>query len=88
MANPRQSKSSAQENARQYFKRAEQQQPDALGKQMRKKESAASATNTARLRELRLAKEAAEREAEENLGLENVAAKPAPRRKRMLRLTY
>lgn len=87
MANPRQSKNSAQENARQYFKRAERQ-PDALGKQMRKKESAASATNTARLRELRLAKEAVEREAADTLGLENVAAKPAPRRKRMLRLTY
>jgi hypothetical protein len=78
MANPMQSQNAAQKNAEHYFRRAEQQ-PDTLGKQMRKKERAANATNTARLRELRLAKEAAEKEVADNSA---AAAEPAPGRKR------
>lgn len=81
MANPMQSQNAAQKNAEHYFRRAEQR-PGTLGKQMRKKERAASATNTARLRELRLAEEAAEKEVADTLAAENTAAEPAPRRKR------
>jgi hypothetical protein len=62
MANPMQSQNAAQKNAERYFRRTEPQ-PDTPGKQMRKWERAASATHTARLRELRLAKETTGKEA-------------------------
>ena len=66
----------AQKNAQHYFRKAELQ-PDTLAKQMQKKERVAGAANTARLRELRLAKEAAEKQAQEAAGVD-----PATRRKR------
>ena len=92
MANPTEPQNAAQKNAQHYFRRAEHQ-PDALGKQVRKKERAASAANTARLRELRLAKEAADKEVADTSAAENTAAEPAPRRKRtpavgMVRMIY
>jgi hypothetical protein len=92
MANPMHSQNAAQKNAQHYFKKAEQQ-PDALAKQTRKKERAASAMNTARLRELRLAKEATDKEVADTLAAENPAAVAAPRHKRapatkMVRMTY
>jgi hypothetical protein len=93
MAHPIQSQNAAQKNAEHYFRRAEPQ-PETPGKQMRKWEHAASATNTARLRELRLAKEAAEKEVADKLTAENAVAEPTPRRKRapavrsVLRMSY
>lgn len=93
MANPMQSQNAAQKNAEHYFRRTEPQ-PDTPGKQMRKWERAASATNTARLRELRLAKEAAEKKVADKLTAENAAAERGPRDKRspavrsILRMSY
>jgi hypothetical protein len=92
MAHPMQSQNAAQKNAEHYFRRAEPQ-PDTPGKQMRKWERGASATNTARLRELRLAKEAAEKEVADRLTGENTAAEPAPRKRgpavrSVLRMSY
>jgi len=49
---------------------------------VRKKERAASVANTARLRELRLAKEAAEKQAKDNLAAENAGSDPTTQRKR------
>jgi len=81
MSNPKRPQNAAQKNAEHYFRRAEQQ-PNTLEKQMRKKERAANMKNTARLRELRLAKEAADKEAADRLATENPVAAPALRRKR------
>src|SRR4029078_2749068 len=52
----------AQKNAQYYFRKAELQ-PDTLAKNLQKKERIAGAANTARLRELRLTREAAEKQA-------------------------
>ena len=86
MANP--TRNSTQ-NGPNYFRKTEQQ--DNLIKKERKKELAASAAKTAKLRELRLAKEAAEKEEADKLEAPRPAArkresraKPAP----MLRLIY
>jgi hypothetical protein len=93
MSDPRRPQTAAQKNAEHYFRSAEQQ-PDTLGKQTRKKERAADVKNTARLRDLRLAKEAADKEAADKLAAENPAATPAPSRKRgvsvrsVVRMTY
>jgi hypothetical protein len=81
MSNLKDPRNASQKNAEHFFRKAEQQ-PDTLGKQMRKKERAASAANTARLRDQRLAKEAADKEAADKLAAENPAAKPVVRRKR------
>ena len=80
-----QSRNAAQESAQHFF-RIVDLRPDALAKQMRKKERAASAANTARLRELRLAKEAAEKQAAEN----GAALRPKPVRavRSVVRMTY
>ena len=86
MPRPMQPRNAAQKSAQQYFKKTDLQ-PDALAKQLRKKERAAGAANTARLRELRLAKEAAEKQAADENG-----AAPRPKSVRaarsVLRLTY
>jgi hypothetical protein len=54
---------SSEASAQKYFKKAEQS--ETLAKQVNKKERAASAAKTANLRELRLAKEAADKLAAE-----------------------
>lgn len=90
MTNLRQSRNAAQKNAQSYFKKAELQS-ETLAKQTRKKERVAVAANTAKLRELRLAKEAAEKQDRDNL---TAQSGEAPRAKRvsavksMLRMTY
>ena len=71
----------AQKNAQHYFRKAELQ-PDTLAKQARKKERVAGAANTARLRELRLAKEAEEKQAKDKLAAEQGGASPTGERKR------
>ena len=87
MADPRQN--SAQTSAQTYFRKTEQS--DELIKKTLKKERAASAAKTANLRQLRLAKEAADKEEAEKLQ----AGRPAPRKREarakpaaMLRLRY
>jgi hypothetical protein len=83
----------AQRNAQQYFKKAELQ-PEALAKQIRKKERAASAANTAKLRELRLAKEAEEKEARDKSAVDKPGSGVTTPRKRarsgrsVVRMTY
>jgi hypothetical protein len=57
-------------------------QPDTLAKQARKKERVAGAANTARLRELRLAKEAEDKQAKDKLAAEQGGASPPTERKR------
>jgi len=69
MSKPTQPLNAAQKNAQHYFRKADLQ-PDTLAKQMRKKERVAGAANTARLRELRLAKEAEEQQAKDKLSAE------------------
>lgn len=87
MADPRQN--SAQTSAQTYFRKTEQS--DELIKKTLKKERAASAAKTANLRQLRLAKEAADKEEAEKLEAGRPAArKREPRSKpaAMLRLRY
>jgi hypothetical protein len=84
MSNP-QSQNVAQKNAEKYFRQTELQ-PETRVKQARKKERVAVAANTARLRELRLAKEAAEKQDKDNLGAE-VDARPK-RVRSVVRITY
>jgi len=69
MPKPNQPLNAAQKNAQHYFRKAELQ-PDTLAKQMRKKERVAGEANTARLRDLRLAKEAEEKQAKDKLAAE------------------
>ncbi len=59
MRNSRTTQSAAEKNAEKYFRKAERSETSA--KQELKKEHAANAAKTANLRELRLAKEAAEK---------------------------
>ena len=87
MANPRQN--SPQNSAQAYFRKADQ--TDNLIKKERKKERAASSAKTANLRQLRLAKEAADKEEAEKLQAAHPAARkrePRARRAPMLRLSY
>jgi hypothetical protein len=81
MPKPTQPLNAAQKNAQHYFRKAELQ-PDTLAKQARKKERVAGAANTARLRELRLAKEAEEKQAKDKLAAEQGGASPPAERKR------
>jgi len=81
MTKPTQSLNAAQKNAQHYFRKAELQ-PDTLAKQMRKKERVAGAANTARLRELRLAKEAEEKQAKDKLAAEQGGPGSTGQRKR------
>ena len=87
MVNPKPSQTAAQKNAQHYFRKADER-PDALGKQMRKKERTARATNTARLRELRLAKEAAEKKVESGAAEPPARGKPARKARTVVRMTY
>jgi len=87
VANPTQN--SAQNSAQNYFRKTEQ--GDDLLKRERKKERAASTAKTANLRELRLAKEAADKaELEKQQAGRPASRKRQPRAKPtpMLRLTY
>jgi hypothetical protein len=81
---------SAQKNAQNYFRKFDLQS-DKLAKQTQKKERNAVAANTARLRELRLAKEAAEKQERDRLAAES-GAMPRPKRARavksVVRMTY
>jgi hypothetical protein len=90
MVNQTPPRNNAQKNAQTYFRKFDLQ-PDKLAKQSQKKERAAVAANTARLRELRLAKEAAEKQEQDKLAAEN-GAKPRPKRARaaksVVRMTY
>jgi hypothetical protein len=93
MSKPTQPLNAAQKNAQHYFKKADLQ-PDTLAKQMRKKERVAGAANTARLRELRLAKEAEEKQAQDKLSAEQGGvASTGPRKrprsaKSVVRMSY
>jgi hypothetical protein len=86
--------STAQKGAQKYFKK--EAQDDTLGKQARKKERAAGAAKTAKLRALRLAKEAVDKEVADKQAAENGGKPPAARRKRtaaakpagMVRMSY
>jgi hypothetical protein len=80
VSKPTQPLNAAQRNAQHYFRKTELQ-PDTLAK-MRKKERIAGAANTARLRELRLAKEAEEQQAKDKLAAEQGTTAPAGQRKR------
>ena len=78
----------AQQSAQQYFRKAELQ-TETLAKKLQKKERVASAANTARLRELRLAKEAAEKQASEAAGIDPAKKrKPARTVKSVVRMSY
>ena len=79
---------SAQKNAQHYFRKTELQ-PDTSAKKLQKKERVAVAANTARLRELRLAKEAAEKQANEAAGIDPAKPRKTARKvKSMVRMTY
>ena len=83
MADPTKPKETARRKASNYFAQAEQR--DKLVRQEIDKERAASAAKTAKLRALRLAKEAADKEAEQKRASEKAAAKTraeSSRRKR------
>jgi hypothetical protein len=77
----------AQKNAQHYFRNAELQ-PDTVAKKQQKKERVASAANTARLRELRLAKEAAEKQAHEAAGTDPAKKRKPARAKSVVRMSY
>jgi hypothetical protein len=87
--------STAQKGAQKYFKK-ESHDDDTLGKQARKKERAAGAAKTAKLRALRLAKEAADKDVADKQAAENGGKVPAAKRKRaaaakpagMVRMSY
>jgi len=70
----------ARGKAQKYFTQSEQR--DTLVKQEIEKERAATDAKTARLRALRLAKEAADREAAEKLAVENEKLRPKAAAKR------
>jgi len=79
-------RNSAQKNAQHYFSKGEPQS-DTLAK-LQKKERAAVAANTARLRELRLAKEAAEKQANEAAGIDPLKRRKARTIKSVVRMSY
>ena len=83
MASPTKRQDATRRKASNYFAQAEQR--DKLVRQEIDKERAASAAKTAKLRALRLAKEAADEEAEQKQASERAAAKASAeplRRKR------
>ena len=83
MPSPPKTTDAARKSAQNYFTQSEQR--DRLIKQEIEKERAASAAKTAKLRALRLAKEAAEKEEAERRKAEAPkTAAPAPRRKRIV----
>jgi hypothetical protein len=83
--------STAQKGAQKYFRKT--QDDETLARNTRKKERAADAVKTAKLRTLRLTKEAADKEAADKQAVENGVSAPSKRRpamKRagMVRMTY
>jgi len=85
MANSEERRDQARRKAQNHFAASEQR--DALVRKEIEKERAVSAAKTAKLRALRLAKEASDREAADRLATEVAEAKPkktrtAPRNKR------
>jgi hypothetical protein len=85
MANSEERRDQARRKAQNHFAASEQR--DALVRKEIEKERAVSAAKTAKLRALRLAKEASEKEAANRLETEKVEAKPKksrtpPRNKR------
>jgi hypothetical protein len=84
MSDPRDANDKARTKAQSHFTQSEQR--DKLIKQEIEKERAATDAKTAKLRALRLAKEAAEKEAADKVAAEKVAnAKTAPKRKRAVK---
>ena len=79
-----------QKNAQKYFSTAEKS--ETTEKKARKKERAAGDAKTAKLRELRLAKEAADKDAADKLaetqGTKRPARRPAQRKRPAVRMTY
>ena len=73
MSQPTKPRDTVRKNAQNYFARAEQR--DKLVRQEIEKERAASAAKTAKLRALRLAKEAADKEEADKVAAERTAAK-------------
>jgi hypothetical protein len=78
---------SAQKNAQSYFSQTDQR-TDTLAKKLQKKERVAGAANTARLRELRLAKEAAEKQASEAAGGDTKRPKSGRKTRSVVRMSY
>jgi len=83
MANPA-APNNAEKNAQKFFKKAEQS--DTLAKRSRKKERSDHATKTAKLRELRLAKETVDKaEADKQAAAKSEAMTDAQREKQRKR---
>ncbi len=80
MANPPNPQNPAQKSAQQFFSKAEE--GDKARKNANKKERDSVAVNTAKLREMRLAKEAADLEAAAKQALENPGGKAKPKAER------
>jgi hypothetical protein len=85
MANSEERRDQARRKAQNHFAASEQR--DALVRKEIEKERAVSAAKTAKLRALRLAKEASEKEAADRLAAEEAEAKPrknraSPRKRR------
>ena len=79
----------AQNNAQHYFSQT-RPDPDALAKKLAKKERLADAANTARLRALRLAKEAEDKEKQANdaSGADPNRRKRVRKAKSVVRMSY
>ena len=91
MNKPPMSQTAWQKSAQSHFRKAEQSETSL--KQARKKERAADAEKTAKLRALRLAKEAqdklvAETEAQTNVGVKPAARRPQQSKRGSVRMIY
>ena len=75
-----QTENASQKSAQKYFAKAPQD--DSLAKEMTRKERALTAAKTARLRALRLAKEAADKEQADKLATQGPRTLPARRERR------
>jgi hypothetical protein len=75
-----QTRNASQKGAQKYFAKA--LQDDSLAKEIARKERAVTAAKTARLRALRLAKEAADKEQADKLAAQETSAVFSPPRKR------
>ena len=88
MAGPTNTQENLRKSTQNYFKKsANPDQSETLWKQTRKKAHAASKANTARLRELRLAKEAADKAEADKLPAKEIKpkrAKPAKSHARLI----
>jgi hypothetical protein len=80
MDRPTKPQNAAQKSAQTYFNKAAQD--DSVAKQSRKKERATADAKTAKLRALRMAKEAADKQEADRLAAEPGHVAPTPRRKR------